>query len=86
MSEETNNDNCLFSIEVTGEDVNIKVEGGARNLSEAITNVALYSEEVNMILKMAIMMLFQHEMSQNQEEEPQDEPQTPGFGGVMGQA
>lgn len=85
---ETKNDNCLFSIEVTGEDVGIKVEGSARNLSETIANAALHSEEVNMVLKMAMMMLIQHEMSQDkdQDEEPQDEPQTPVFGGVMGQA
>ena len=87
MSEETKNDNCLFHIEVAG-DVKISIEGSARNLSETIANAAIHSEEVNMVLKMAMMMLIQHEMSQDkdQDEEPQDEPQTPVFGGVMGQA
>jgi hypothetical protein len=35
---------------------------------------------------MAMMMLIEYEMRQDQDEEPQDEPQTPVFGGVMGQA
>ena len=86
MSEETKNNNCLFSIEVLGEEVSIKVEGSAINLAETIANAATHSEEVNRVLKMAMMMLIEYEMSQNQDEEPQDEPQTPGFGGVMGQA
>ena len=86
MSEETKNNNCLFSIEVLGEEVSIKIEGGAINLAETIANAATHSEEVNRVLKMAMMMLIEYEMSQNQEEEPQDEPQTPAFGGVMGQA
>jgi uncharacterized protein YxjI len=86
MSEETKNNNCLFSIEVLGEEVSIKIEGSAINLAETIANAATHSEEVNRVLKMAMMMLIDYEMSQNQEEEPQDEPQTPGFGGVMGQA
>jgi uncharacterized protein YxjI len=86
MSEETKNNNCLFSIEVLGEEVSIKIEGSAINLAETIANAATHSEEVNRVLKMAMMMLIDYEMSQNQEEEPQDEPQTPVFGGVMGQA
>jgi|694.fasta_scaffold70084_4 hypothetical protein len=86
MSEETKNNNCLFSIEVIGEDVSIRIEGGSINLAETIANAATHSEEVNRVLKMAMMMLIEYEMSQNQEEEPQDEPQTPVFGGVMGQA
>ena len=86
MSEETKNNNCLFSIEVLGEEVSIKIEGGSINLAETIANAAAHSEEVNRVLKMAIMMLIEYEMSQNQDEEPQDEPQTPVFGGVMGQA
>jgi len=86
MSEETKNNNCLFSIEVLGEEVSIKIEGGAINLAETIANAATHSEEVNRVLKMAMMMLIEYEMSQNQEEEPQDEPQTPAFGGVVGQA
>ena len=86
MSEETKNNNCLFSIEVLGEEVSIKIEGSAINLAETIANAAAHSEEVNRVLKMAMMMLIEYEMSQNQEEEPQDEPQTPVFGGVMGQA
>ena len=86
MSEETKNNNCLFSIEVLGEEVSIKIEGGSINLAETIANAAARSEEVNRVLKMAIMMLIEYEMSQNQDEEPQDEPQTPVFGGVMGQA
>jgi hypothetical protein len=86
MSEETKNNNCLFSIEVLGEEVSIKIEGSAINLAETIANAATHSEEVNRVLKMAMMMLIDYEMSQNQEEEPQDEPQTPVFEGVMGQA
>jgi hypothetical protein len=86
MSEETKNNNCLFSIEVLGEEVSIKIEGSAINLAETIANAATHSEEVNRVLKMAMMMLIDYEMSQNQEEEPQDEPQTPVLGGVMGQA
>jgi hypothetical protein len=86
MSEETKNNNCLFSIEVLGEEVSIKIEGSAINLAETIANAATHSEEVNRVLKMAMMMLIDYEMSQNQEEEPQDEPQTPVFGDVMGQA
>ena len=86
MSEETKNNNCLFSIEVLGEEVSIKIEGSAINLAETIANAATHSEEVNRVLKMAMMMLIDYEMSQNQEEEPQDEPQTPVFGNVMGQA
>jgi hypothetical protein len=86
MSKETKNNNCLFSIEVLGEEVSIKIEGGAINLAETIANAATHSEEVNSVLKMAMMMLIEYEISQNQEEESQDEPQTPAFGGVMGQA
>ena len=86
MSEENKVSNCLFSIEVIGDDVDIKVEGRSRELAETIANAALHSEEVNMVLKMAMMMLIQHEMSQDQDEESQDEPQTPVFGGVVGQA
>ncbi len=85
MSEETTN-NCLFSIEVIGDDVSIKIEGGAINLAETIANAATHSEEVNRVLKMAMMMLINYEMKLDQDEEPQDEPQTPVFGGVMGQA
>ena len=85
MSEETNN-NCLFSIEVIGDDVSIKIEGGAINLAETIADAATHSEEVNRVLKMAMMMLINYEMELDQDEEPQDEPQTPVFGGVMGQA
>ena len=84
MSEENKVSNCLFSIEVSGDDLNIKVEGSARDLAETVANVASQSEEVNMILKMAMMMLIQHEMELD--EEPEDEPQTPVFEGVMGQA
>ena len=84
MSEKNKLGNCLFSIEVTGEEVDIKVEGGARDIAETIANAAIHSEEVNMVLKMAMMMLIQHEMELD--EETQDEPQTPVFGGVMGQA
>lgn len=86
MSEENKVSNCLFSIEVTGEEIDIKVEGSGRDLSETIANAAIHSEEVNMVLKMAMVMLIQHEMSQDQDEETQDEPQTPVFGDVMGQA
>lgn len=75
---------CLFHLEVTGEDVKISIEGGARDLAETIANAALHSEEVNMVLKIAMLMLAQHEMSQDEDEE--DEPQTPVFGGVVGQA
>jgi len=84
MSEETKNSNCLFSIEVIGDDVSIKIEGGAVNLAETIANTAIHSEEVNRILKMAMMMLIHYEM--DQDEEPQDEPQTQAFGGIMGHA
>jgi hypothetical protein len=84
MSEKNKLGNCLFSIEVTGEEVDIKVEGSARDIAETIANAAIHSEEVNMVLKMAMMMLIQHEMESD--EETQDEPQTPVFGGVMGQA
>jgi hypothetical protein len=86
MSEENKVSNCLFSIEVIGDDVDIKVEGRSRELAETIANAALHSEEVNMVLKMAMMMLIQHEMSQDEDENKEDEPQTPVFGGVMGQA
>jgi hypothetical protein len=86
MSEETTNNNCLFSIEVIGDDISIKIEGGAVNLAETIANAATHSEEVNRVLKMAMMMLINYEMKLDQDEEPQDEPQTPVFGGVMGQA
>jgi hypothetical protein len=84
MSEETKNNNCLFSIEVLGEEVSIKIDGGAINLAETIANAATHSEEVNRVLKMAMMMLIEYEMSQDEEDE--DEPQTPLFGGVVGQA
>jgi len=86
MSEKTKNNDCLFSIEVIGEEVSISVEGGPRTLAETIANAALHSDEINMVLKTAMMMLIQHEMSQDQEEESQNEPQTPIFGGVVGQA
>jgi hypothetical protein len=86
MSEETKNNNCLFSIEVIGDDVSIKIEGGAVNLAETIANAAAHSEEVNRVLKMAMMMLINYEMKLDEDEEPQDEPQTPAFGGVVGQA
>jgi len=84
MSEENKVEDCLFSIEVKGDDVSIKVEGGARDIAETLTNAAIHSEEVNMVLKRAIMMLIQYEMSQDEDKE--DEPQTPLFGGVVGQA
>jgi hypothetical protein len=84
MSEETKNNNCLFSIEVIGEDVSIRIEGGSINLAETIANAAAHSEEVNRVLKMAMMMLIQYEMEQD--EKNQDEPQTPVFGGVVGEA
>jgi hypothetical protein len=86
MSEETTNNNCLFSIEVIGDDVSIKIEGGVINLAETIANAATHSEEVNRVLKMAMMMLINYEMKLDQDEEPQDEPQTPVFGDIMGQA
>jgi hypothetical protein len=86
MSEETKNNNCLFSIEVIGEDVSIRIEGGSINLAETIANAAAHSEEVNRVLKMAMMMLIDYEMKLDQDEEPQGEPQTPAFGGVVGQA
>jgi hypothetical protein len=88
MSEENKVDDCLFSIEVKGDDVSIKVEGGARDIAETLTNAAIHSEEVNMVLKRAIMMLIQYERSQDEDknEDEEDEPQTPGFGGVIGQA
>lgn len=84
MSEKNKLGNCLFSIEVTDDDVKIGIEGGARDLAETIANVALQSEEVNMVLKIAMLMLAQHEMSEDEDKE--DEPQTPVFGGVVGQA
>lgn len=84
MSEKNKLGNCLFSIEVTDDDVKIGIEGSARDLVETIANVALQSEEVNMVLKMAMLMLAQHEMSEDEDKE--DEPQTPVFGGVVGQA
>jgi hypothetical protein len=84
MSEKNKLGNCLFSIEVTGEEVDIKVEGSARDLSETIANAAIHSEEVNMVLKMAMMMLVQHEMSQD---EDQSEDEAPLFTtGPLGQA
>jgi hypothetical protein len=69
MSEETTNSNCLFSIEVIGEDVSIKIEGSAINLAETIANAAAHSEEVNMVLKAAMMMLIQYEMGQDEDED-----------------
>lgn len=69
MSEKNKLSNCLFSIEVSGDDVSIKVEGSARDLAETVANVASQSEEVNMVLKMAMMMLIQYEMDQDQDEE-----------------
>jgi hypothetical protein len=69
MSEETTNNNCLFSIEVIGDDVSIKIEGGAVNLAETIANAAAHSEEVNRVLKMAMMMLIQYEIEQNEDED-----------------
>jgi hypothetical protein len=72
MSEKNKLGNCLFSIEVTGEEVDIKVEGSARDLSETIANAAIHSEEVNMVLKMAMMMLIQHEM-ESDEDQSEDE-------------
>jgi hypothetical protein len=89
MSQEKKND-CLFHLEVKGEEVSASIEGKARDISELLANAALHSEEINMVLKMAMMMLIQHEMSQDEDEdeneEDEDEPQTPLFGGVVGQA
>jgi hypothetical protein len=83
MSKENKLGNCLFSIEVNGEEVSIKVEGSARDLAETVANVASQSEEVNMVLKMAMMMLIQHEM---ESDEDQNEDEIPMFTGPLGQA
>jgi hypothetical protein len=82
MSEKTKLNDCLFSIEVKGDDVSINVEGKARDLAETIANAAIHSDEVNTVLKLATMLLVNYEMEQDDE----DETQTPVFGGVMGQA
>ena len=84
MSQEKKND-CLFHLEVKGDDVEAKIEGGARDLAELLANAALHSEEINMVLKFAMLMLAQHELSED-EDEDEDEPQTNIFGGVVGQA
>jgi hypothetical protein len=81
MSQETNQD-CLFKVEVKGEEVNIACEGGSRDLSVLIAEAAVRSSEINMILKAAMMMIIHHEMEQDEDEEPQ----TPVFGSVVGQA
>ena len=83
MSKENSTNNCLFKIEVKGDDVSLSVEGGARNLAETIANVAIESEEINAVLKAAIMMLIQYEMSQESDSE---EFQTPVFSNMVGQA
>lgn len=83
MSQEKNND-CLFHLEVKGDDVKAQIEGGARDLAELIANAALHSEEINMVLKFAMLMLAQHELSDDEDEE--EDQQTPVFGGVVGQA
>ena len=86
MAQEQENQDCLFKIEVKGDDVSINVEGGLRDLAETIANAAIRSEDVNMILKSAMMMLIQYEMSQ-ESEDGTNEPQIPGgFNGVIGQA
>jgi hypothetical protein len=77
------NEDCLLHFEVKGEDVHIQFEGGARNLAELIANAAVHSEEINTVLKAAMMMLIHFEMS---EEEDNEEPQVSTFGGAMGQA
>lgn len=86
MSEKTKLNDCLFSIEVKGDDVNINVEGKAKDLAETIANAAIHSDEVNTVLKLATMLLVNYEMEQDQDDENQDETQTPVFGGVVGQA
>ena len=83
MSQETKND-CLFHLEVKGEEVSASIEGKARDIAELLANAALHSEEINMVLKFAMLMLAQHELSEDEDEE--DEPQIPAFGGVVGQA
>jgi len=81
MSDENKNQDCLFKVEVKGEDVSIAIEGGARDLAETLANAAIHSEEINIVLKGAMMMLIHYEM--NQEE---DEPQIPTFSGTVGEA
>jgi hypothetical protein len=58
MSEKTKLNDCLFSIEVKGDDVSINVEGKARDLAETIANAAIHSDEVNTVLKLATMLLL----------------------------
>jgi len=82
MSDENKNQDCLFKVEVKGEDVSITIEGGARDLAETLANAAIHSEEINTVLKGAMMMLIHYEMSQEEE----DEPQRPVFSGAVGEA
>lgn len=81
MSDENRNQDCLFKVEVKGEDVSIAIEGRARDLAETLANAAIHSEEINTVLKGAMMMLIHYEMSQEE-----DEPQIPAFSGIVGEA
>jgi hypothetical protein len=83
MSQETKND-CLFHLEVKGDNVEAKIEGGLRDLAELLANAALHSEEINMVLKYTMLMLAQHELSDEDEDEEEDQASL--FGGVVGQA
>jgi hypothetical protein len=68
MSEKINND-CLFRLEAIGEDISASVEGKARDIAELLANAAINSEEINMVLKFAMLMLAQHEMGQDEDED-----------------
>jgi hypothetical protein len=68
MSEKINSD-CLFRLEAKGEDISASVEGKARDIAELLANAAINSEEINMVLKFAMLMLAQHEMNQDEDED-----------------
>lgn len=60
-------EDCSFALSVKDGVTSLKVEGTLGGISEALANAALQSPQLDEVLKMVTYMLFEHQMTSNDE-------------------
>lgn len=60
-------EDCSFALSVKDGVTSLKVEGTLGGIAEALANAALQSPQLDEVLKMVTYMLFEHQMTSNDE-------------------
>ena len=60
-------EDCSFALSVKDGVTSLKVEGTLGGIAEALANAAIQSPQLDEVLKMVTYMLFEHQMTSNDE-------------------